>query len=418
MPGTVPGILCTVPGVLGTVPGVPGTVPGETPTDQAASLASDVSSVPARSSDRSLEAKMGETSARPLALVSKVVKKDDAIARVAGPRVVPWLEQCAPTVWPDICGHRRLVAQLQALGASGTMSANLVLYGPPGTGKSLMAGLLLRQLYGPLFDKAVAIVHPGTHKNVEALRSRLTAFCKARQPALAEKPRVLWLEDAEDLVAVHQDLAAQCASRFKNVRLLVTCQTTERLRPCIVERCSVQRLPELPDEEVLALLVRVVRDRRPHWLDAQHLDPEALWWLASHAEGDARQALFALQRAMAGAEALTLPGAQAALDLELRQTMHALVGHCGSGNLASALRLLGALEKQGYATYDLLIELDRAVQGQSQLTEGVRGAFTLLIARAAAPTTEIESNRMQLTGLVARLCAHVLPVSKPLGIKR
>ena len=217
----------------------------------------------------------------------------------------PLAARMRPTSLDEVVGQEHLVGPsgpLRRLIESDRL-ASIILWGPPGTGKTTLAEL----------------VASTTKRNFERL-SAVTAGVKDIREVIDTAKRRLTIDDRGTVVFVdeiHRFNTTQQDALLHAVEsglITLVGATTENpafsVNPALRSRSSVFALKPVGEESVAVLLRRALQH------DGIEADDAAIELLARRCTGDARQALTALEVAIAlsGGTAVSLESATTALD--------------------------------------------------------------------------------------------------------
>lgn len=205
----------------------------------------------------------------------------------------PLAQRMRPRTLAEVAGQTRLLAPggaLSAMIASGAVSS-MILWGPPGTGKTTLATLLAGAAGLKFVSRsAVTCGTPEVREVVEAARRELEE---------RGGRTLLFLDE------IHRFNKAQQDAFLPHVEagtVILVGATTENpsfeVNAALLSRCAVYVLEPLEAADIRVLLDRAVADRE-RGLGNRGLvfEDGALDALARAAQGDARKALNALERA-------------------------------------------------------------------------------------------------------------------------
>ncbi len=203
----------------------------------------------------------------------------------------PLARRMRPRNLAEFVGQRHFLGEgklLRRLIQANQLTA-LLFYGPPGTGKTTLAHLLARETRCH-FRQLNAVT-----SGVKDLRELLE---QAREALLAAGTRTLLFIDE-----IHRFNKAQQDALLPDVEegtiILVGATTANpffSVNSALVSRSRVFEFEPLQETEITTLLTRAVQDSERGLANYQvHLHPEAADFLARTCDGDARQALSALE---------------------------------------------------------------------------------------------------------------------------
>jgi putative ATPase len=166
---------------------------------------------------------------------------------------------------------------------------SLILYGPPGSGKTAFAQL-------------IAARSSARFISLNAVTAGVADIRKITQEATAERSRtgartILFIDEIHRFTRVQQDALLPDVER--GTITLIGASTSNpffAIIPALASRSQIFEFKPLRNEDIEALLLRALADKERGLGTAQvRLTPEALAFIVSRSNGDARRALNALE---------------------------------------------------------------------------------------------------------------------------
>ncbi|HEX6797426.1 MAG TPA: replication-associated recombination protein A, partial [Ktedonobacterales bacterium] len=230
----------------------------------------------------------------------------------------PLADRMRPRTLDEILGQEHLVAPGKALrrGIEADRVPSLILWGPPGSGKTTLASVIARGTQARFV--ALSAVTAG----VADLRRVVDDAAKLLR-ATGQRT-ILFIDEIHRFSKSQQDAILPHVERGTVTLIGATTENPSfEVNAALLSRSRVYTLRALADDDVLALLRRALVDGErglgrppdaPTGGAAVTASDEALEYLASYANGDARTALNALElaasvaeRDASGVRAITLP---------------------------------------------------------------------------------------------------------------
>ena len=206
----------------------------------------------------------------------------------------PLAEKMRPRNVDEVCGHAKILGPETLLGRmlrGTTPPRSLLLWGPPGSGKTTIARLLAgRAGYGFV---ALSAVLGGVKELREALEE---ARARRRHDG---RGTILFVDEIHRFNKAQQDAFLPHVERGDIVLVGATTENPSfEVNAPLLSRCRLVVLEALAADDVAALLDRAVADEeRGLGTMGLTLEDDAKAFLADMAQGDARNALGALESA-------------------------------------------------------------------------------------------------------------------------
>jgi len=215
----------------------------------------------------------------------------DALEKEHRQQAQPLARRMRPSTLDEFVGQQHFLGEgklLRRLIKADRLTA-LLFYGPPGTGKTTLAHLLATETRSR-FSQLNAVT-----SGVKDLREVIS---QARDALAAEGNRTLLFIDE-----IHRFNKTQQDALLPDVEdgtvVLVGATTANpffAVNSALVSRSRVFEFQPLSEEDIRALVLRALADRQRGLGDIEvQMDDDALTFLAATSDGDARQALSALE---------------------------------------------------------------------------------------------------------------------------
>ncbi|MFQ5329333.1 MAG: replication-associated recombination protein A [Thermodesulfobacteriota bacterium] len=205
---------------------------------------------------------------------------------------VPLAERMRPRALDDFLGQSRIVTLLTRLVESEELPS-LILWGPSGCGKTTLANIIADVSEATLFSFSAVL------SGVKEVRE---IFKEAqRQLRLTGRRSILFIDEIHRFNKAQQDAFLH---HVEDGTITLIGATTENpsfaLNAPLLSRCKVLVLEELSRDDIETIITRALTDReRGVGSLAIEITEEAVKFLASHADGDARTALNTVEVASA-----------------------------------------------------------------------------------------------------------------------
>lgn len=240
-------------------------------------------------------------------------KRDDPSAALSPSLVGPLAHRMRPRNLSDLIGHDKILGPDRPLRQwiESDRVPSLIFWGPPGSGKTTLAQIIARSTHCAFIS--LSAVMGGVKDIKEAVEKA------ERLRALHKRKTILFVDEIHRFNKSQQDALLP---HVESGTLTLIGATTENpsfeLNRALLSRARVIRLELLTAQDLEKILRRALLDPERGLAGTLEISDEAILWLASHSEGDARRALTALEtlslHSRLGGEPLTLQEVQTTLE--------------------------------------------------------------------------------------------------------
>jgi putative ATPase len=242
----------------------------------------------------------------------------DSIEQNINNKGVPLADRLRPEKLADFVGQEEVISEGKLLRQLIEQDEvpSLILWGPPGCGKTTLARIIAKQ------TGAEFVALPAVTSGVAELREVIKAAQDRRKfPSLeraGQTPKtILFIDEVHRWNKAQQDALLP---HVENGTVTLIGTTTENpsfeVNSALLSRCRVFVFNQLDDEAILKILQRALKDKERGlgWLKIK-IDKKTLEFLAKASDGDARNALNALE--LAGKTAKTNKEGKLEVDRDL-----------------------------------------------------------------------------------------------------
>ncbi|KAF4649148.1 Subunit of heteropentameric Replication factor C (RF-C), partial [Perkinsus chesapeaki] len=317
---------------------------------------------------------------------------------------LPWVEKYRPTDLFDIVGNEPAMQRLRAMAEDRHMP-NLLLSGPPGCGKTTSVMCLARALLGTdLVKTAVLELNASDDRGIDVVRNRIKTFAqqKISMPTGGCQQKIVILDEADSMTeAAQQAMRRTMEIHSATTRFALACNQSTKIIEPIQSRCAIVRFSRLKDSDILYQVKKVAKE------EGVDLHDDGLEALIFTAEGDMRAALNNLQSTATGFGAVTKENVFKVCDQPQPGELKKAAFDCVNNNWASAFDRLDKITAQGYSIGDIVGTLERVVRNLApeEMKEAIKIEFLKEIAMCRLRMAEGLQTRIQLSGLIAGMCA-------------
>ncbi len=259
------------------------------------------------------------------------------------PEAQPLAQRMRPATLDEIVGQRRLLAPGRALRRSieSDHVPSMILWGPPGSGKTTLASVIAQTTQARFVPLSAVTAGVADLRRVVEDAAKLLRATGRRT--------ILFIDEIHRFSKSQQDAILPHVERGTITLIGATTENPSfKVNAALLSRSRVYTLSALSDDDILILLCRALTDET-RGLGAMRLTvtDDALAYLVSLANGDARAALNALE--LAASVAQPQPDGGATLDLPTVED-------------ASQRRAL-LYDKGGEEHYNLISALHKSMRG-------------------------------------------------------
>ncbi|KAF4656295.1 Subunit of heteropentameric Replication factor C (RF-C) [Perkinsus olseni] len=325
---------------------------------------------------------------------------------------LPWVEKYRPRDLTDVVGNEPAMQRLRAMAEDRHMP-NLLLSGPPGCGKTTSLSRVLfsvmclaRALLGDdLVKTAVLELNASDDRGIDVVRNRIKTFAqqKISMPAGGCQQKIVILDEADSMTeAAQQAMRRTMEIHSSTTRFALACNQSTKIIEPIQSRCAIVRFTRLKDSDISTQVKRVAE------VEKVQLHDDGLEALIFTAEGDMRAALNNLQSTATGFGVVTKENVFKVCDQPQPGELKQATFDCVKNDWCRAFDRLNKITTQGYSIGDIVGTLERVIRNLAQpeeLSEAMKIEFLKEIAMCRMRMSEGLQSRVQLSGLVAAVCA-------------
>jgi len=316
---------------------------------------------------------------------------------------IPWIEKYRPRLVKDIVGNEAIVSRLAHFAQVGNCP-NVILSGPPGCGKTTSILCMARQLLGESMSKGVLELNASNDRGIDVVRNKIKEFA-TRKVSLNHDPasgkvqhKIIILDEADSMT----DQAQQALRRImeiysKTTRFALACNDSSKIIEPIQSRCAMLRYERLSDAQILSRLYEIVGKEQ-----IKKYDDSGMRTILFTCNGDMRQAINTLESTYQGFQNITEETVLKVVDEPHPMVVKRMIDAAASGKLIESLDQLKVLWSKGYATEDIIGQIQRIVRIHTGMTEDMQLAFmdaTALTHLRIA--TGCNQSMLQLSGLMS-----------------
>jgi len=280
---------------------------------------------------------------------------------------------------------------------------NLILCGPPGTGKTTSVHALARQLLTTSYSNAVLELNASDARGIDVVRNKIKSFAMNKINLPPGRHKIIILDEADSMTGAAQQALRRTMEIYSHsTRFALACNVSTKIIEPIQSRAAILRYSRLADEQILTRLKQVcVAEDVSYGMDGL----EAIIFTA---EGDMRNALNNLQATVSGFGQVNQKNVFRVCDQPHPTAVREVVDSCLNGRKTGvAVGLMTKLWSMGYSCSDIIGTLFKVVKAHHGMGEAIKLEFLREIGFAHMRIADGVHSKLQLLGLVARLCQKV-----------
>ncbi|KAG2434795.1 hypothetical protein HXX76_007680 [Chlamydomonas incerta] len=314
---------------------------------------------------------------------------------------LPWLEKYRPQYINEIVGNTEAVARLQVIAEEGNMP-NVILAGPPGTGKTTSILCLAHQLLGPNYKEAVLELNASDDRGIDVVRNKIKMFAQKKVTLPPGRHKIVILDEADSMTSGAQQALRRTMEIYSNsTRFALACNQSSKIIEPIQSRCAIVRYARIPDEDILSRMRLVAEKEGVTYNEA---GMEAIIFTA---DGDMRQALNNMQATHSGFGFISQENVFKVCDQPHPKLVMGIIAKCKAGDLDAAYAGMKELQDMGYSPMDIITTVFRVVRN-ADIPEFLKLEYLKEIGFCHMRVSEGVNSRLQLSGLLAKLCSKTL----------
>lgn len=266
---------------------------------------------------------------------------------------------------------------------------------------------LAHELLGPeLMKEAILELNASDDRGIDVVRTKIKSFATKKVNLPPGRHKIIILDEADSMTAgAQQALRRTMEVHSATTRFALACNTSSKIIEPIQSRCAILRFGRLSSEDVIKRLLQIIR------AEGVQYTAEGLDAIVFTAEGDLRQAINNLQATVSGFGMVTPENVFRVCDQPHPGIVEAILDACLKQDINTAQAGLDKLCALGYSPVDMVTTFFRVTKGLplSKIPEMIQIEFIKEIGFTHMRILEGVPTKLQLSGMLARLCSMSLP---------
>ncbi|KAK5969714.1 Replication factor C subunit [Trichostrongylus colubriformis] len=311
---------------------------------------------------------------------------------------IPWVEKYRPQKLEEIVGNEEIVQSLGFFVEKGN-PPHFIMSGPPGCGKTTAIWAMARESLGEHVKNGVLELNASDDRGIDVVRNKIKSFCQTKVTLPPMRQKLIILDEADSMTEGAQQALRRIMENYsETTRFALACNQSDKIIEPVQSRCAILRFHKLTDAQLAHRLEEVCKAENVSY------DDEGLNALLFTAQGDMRQALNNLQCTVSAYDYVSAENVLKVCDEPHPQLMANMLTLCAEQKFKEAAQIVHDFYKMGYSPEDIISNMFR-VSKTVPLPEFVKMEFMKEIGLCHMRISEGLSSLLQLSGLVARLCA-------------
>ena len=266
-----------------------------------------------------------------------------------------WTEKYRPQTFEEVKGQQEIVEKVKAFVSTGSMP-HLLFSGPAGVGKTTLSLVIAKQLFGENWRQNVLELNASDERGIDVVRVKVKDFARTR--ALGDVPfKLIYLDESDALTKEAQQALRRTMENYtKTCRFILSCNYSSKIIDPIQSRCAVFRFKPLAEEDIYAMVDKLVVD------EGLTVSDEAKKALFDVCGGDCRRLENVMQSCAVIKKDIDAELVYSMASVAKPKEIKELLGIAATGDfLASRKKLLDLMLNYGLSGLDVIKQIQREI---------------------------------------------------------
>lgn len=214
--------------------------------------------------------------------------------------------------------------------------------------------------------------------------------------------KIVILDEADSMTSAAQQALRRTMEIYSNTtRFALACNNSTKIIEPIQSRAAILRYTKLSNEQILIRLKEICTFENVSYTD------DGLEALIFTAEGDLRNALNNLQATNSGFGHVNQSNVFKVCDQPHPTVVKEIIDFCLKGDTNNGVKSMSALYNTGYSCSDIIGTVFKVTKGHLGIPEAMKLEYLREIGFTHMRIAEGINSKLQLLGLVGRLCQKI-----------